>query len=664
MHASEAAAQAAAEPLSFDFPVFARAVRARFEELARHELYTTDCGDLFAAYLAAYPAGSNPLVRQRTLYDCQACKHFLRRAGGLVAIRNNRVATLWELPGLPPPYRQVAAALDAAVRTAPVTGVFRTEERQCGVEYNYDAKTNERHDHFHAVVADRHFASDPEAQRGALAAVHQVFKRGLVELRATDLLAVLDLIDANGLYRGAEHRPAVAGFLEMIRRSEAGLTDVDLYTWEHLGDRHARFRNTVIGTLLVDLAAGQDLEQAVRAFEQKVAPANYKRPTAVITQKMVEAAVETVTRLGLHGALARRYARLSDVSVTDVLFVDNDTKGQLKDGLTALLEASVRRPPPDLSQATRLPAEAFVASVLPGTKTLDLFLENRHQGNFVSLTGADGPERLFKWDNNFAWAYDGDVADSVKQRVKAAGGKVDCKLRVSLSWYNFDDLDLHALTPNGHIYFRDKRGILDVDMNAGGGHTRNAVENLAFTTLADGIYEIYVNQFARRETVDVGFAIEVEYGGQLHQHSYGKSLKTGENVRCFRLHVRGGELTQVEADLPGGATPQEKWGVKTETLVPVAAALYSPNHWGSNAVGAKHLFFMLKGCVNPGSARGIFNEYLRPELTPHGKVFEVLASRSKCPPADEQVSGVGFTAARGDTVTVVVDGKRAYTLLF
>lgn len=32
--------------------------------------------------------------------------------------------------------------------------------------------------------------------------------------------------------------------------------------------------------------------------------------------------------------------------------------------------------------------------------------------------------------------------------------------------------------------------------------------------------------------------------------------------------------------------------------------------------------------------------------------------------ADEQVSGVGFTAARGDFVTVVVDGKRAYHLTF
>jgi hypothetical protein len=249
--------------------------------------------------------------------------------------------------------------------------------------------------------------------------------------------------------------------------------------------------------------------------------------------------------------------------------------------------------------------------------------------------------------------------------VKAAGGKIDCKMRVSLSWFNFDDLDLHANTPRGvHIGFQNKAGILDVDMNAGGGRSRSAVENLAFNTLEDGTYRVWVNQFARRETVDIGFAIEVEFGGVIHQHSYAKSLKTGENVECFRLQVQKGELVKVETDLVGGSVSQDKWGVKTETLVPVAAVMYSPNHWGGNAAGAKHLVFALKDCKNPASTRGVFNEFLRSDLDKHRKVFEVLGAKTKCPPSDEQVSGVGFTAARGDSVTVVVDGKRSYLLTF
>ena len=48
---------------------------------------------------------------------------------------------------------------------------------------------------------------------------------------------------------------------------------------------------------------------------------------------------------------------------------------------------------------------------------------------------------MFKWDNNFSWAYTGDVTDSIKERVKAAGGNVSGFIRVSLSWHNHDSLD-------------------------------------------------------------------------------------------------------------------------------------------------------------------------------------------------------------------------------
>jgi hypothetical protein len=649
-----------------DFTKFAVPVRERFAQMSQHELYNTDCGDaLFDAYLKSFPEGTNPLFRQRTVHDCNCCKHFIRRLGGVVGIRDGKVTTVWGGLDLPHPYKTVADALDELVRCASVVSVFRTKESGYGQDHNYDTKTNERHDHFSAPVAARHKTTDPEAKRGEAHAARQVFRRGLTEIREEHLAEVLDLIQSNGLYRGEEHAPAVTGFLGLLRRYKMSGDSADLFVWEHLWDRNSRFRNTVIGTMLVDMAEGKSLDQAVKAFEVKVAPTNYKRPTSVITQKMVEQAVQTMTDLGLHGAIARRYAKLADVSVNDVLFVDDSARGRMKDGIAALLEGSVRRAAPNVKSVTEVAADAFVRDVLPGSSTLDLYLQNRHQGNFVSLTGADGPERLFKWDNNFAWSYDGDVTDSVKQRVKAAGGNVDCKLRVSLSWFNTDDLDLHAELPSGrHVYFSDKYGILDVDMNAGYGLVRNPVENLAFNQLTSGVYKIWVNQYRRRETADVGFAIEIESAGEVRQYSHPRALRDREDVQCFRLHVKNGELTKFETDLTGGSSSQEKWGVKTETLVPVASVMWSPNHWGTNRVGARHLIFALDGCKNPGAARGVYNEFLRPDLDKHRKVFEVLGSKTKCPPSDEQVSGVGFTAGRGDSVVVTVDGKRSYLLKF
>jgi hypothetical protein len=648
-----------------DFSKFSKPVHARFVEMSRGELYVTDTGDaLYDEYLKAFPDGTNPIFRERSVHDCQCCKQFIRRVGKLVSIKNGKVTTVWGGLDLPEPYKTVADKLDALVQCASIVTVFRTKEKQYGQSHNYDPKTNERYDHFHAEIDKRHYTTDPDTKRGEREAVFQVCNRGLSELKLADLEAVLDLIDSNGLYRGEEHKDAVVGFTALLKAYQKAERP-NLFVWENLDHRYARFRNTVIGTLLVDLADGKDMDAAVRAFETKVAPTNYKRPTAVITQKMVEQAVQKMTDLGLHGAIARRYAKLSDVSVNDVLFVDNDTKGKMKHGVAEILADSVKKATPDLKHATRIDAGDFVEQVLPDAKSMELFLENRHQGNFVSLTGADGPERLFKWNNNFAWSYDGNVTDSVKQRVKAAGGNVTALLRVSLSWFNFDDLDLHATTPAGeHIHYATKMGVLDVDMNAGHGRVRNAVENLAFTHLKDGVYRIWVNQFARRETIDVGFAIEIEFGGQVHTYSYDKALSDKSNVECFKLHVKNGQLVKIETDLKGGSASQEKWGVKTETLVPVQLVCHSPNHWGDEKVGNKHLIFALKGCKNPEATRGIYNEFLRPDLEQHRKVFEVLGAKTKCQPSDEQVSGVGFTAARGDSVTVVVDGRRAYVLTF
>jgi hypothetical protein len=100
----------------------------------------------------------------------------------------------------------------------------------------------------------------------------------------------------------------------------------------------------------------------------------------------------------------------------------------------------------------------------------------------------------------------------------------------------------------------------------------------------------------------------------------------------------------------------------------VNTLLTSPNHWeGAGGVGAKHWFFILEGCRNPEGARGIYNEFLRGDLDAHRRVFEVLGAKTKCEPSDDQLSGVGFTAARNDKVLVTAEsasGNRTYEISF
>lgn len=631
--------------------------------MSRNELYVVQFDDIFEKYLESFPVGSNPMFRQRTEHDCQCCKQFIKRLGVVVAIQNDTMMTVWGNLDVPSPYKEVADNLNKIIQQLPIKSVFRTKERNYGVAHNYDSKTNERYYHLHGTVSDKHFTKEADSKRGEQEAIFQVLSRGLTEIRDADLDAVLDLIDSNALYRGEEHKPAIVGFKSLLKNYLKS-RNKGLFLWSNLDNKHSRFRNTVIGTLMTDLAEGKDLEFAVKSFEQKVAPTNYKRTTAIITQKMVEQAIETLNDLKLGGAIYRRYARLSDVSVNDVLFVNNNTKGKMRDGIEDLLRSSIKKVKPDCKKSTPIASDAFINDILPKTQTLEVLVENRHAGNFVSITGSDGPERLFKWDNNFAWSYDGDVTDSVKQRVKAAGGNIHADLRISLSWFNFDDLDLHAETPNGmHIYYASKMNILDVDMNAHGECSRTPVENLAFNNPMDGNYKIYVNQFRRRETTDYGFAIEVECDGTLNQYSYSNPVKQNENIKCFDIAMKNRKIVDLKSTLKQGNSSQDKWGIKTETFVPVSVVMYSPNHWGDQKVGAKHVIFALENCKCPSATRGIYNEFLTPSLEKHRKVFEVLGSKTKCQPTDDQISGVGFTAARGDTVTVMADG-RSYVVSF
>jgi hypothetical protein len=285
------------------------------------------------------------------------------------------------------------------------------------------------------------------------------------------------------------------------------------------------------------------------------------------------------------------------------------------------------------------------------------------------------PRQLFRWTNDFAWSYGGNVADSIKERVKKAGGRVDGVMRVSLSWFNYDDLDLHIHEPAGrgvhavmpHIYFQHKRGwtggTLDVDMNAGGGHTREAVENVVWTsTPPDGAYRVVVNNFAQRETSNPGFVIEVESDGRPSHYSYNKIVRTGQDVVVVTLHVKSGRVERVEVGDPGitaSNISQEKWGLKTEQYVKVTAVMLSPNYWGDNAVGNKHTFFVLEGAKNDEATRGFYNEFLHPRLESHRKVFEVIADKTKCQPTEGQLSGLGFSSTKKDTFIVRAhQGKR------
>lgn len=658
------------------FKSFASLVHAQYQAMSANELFTTVDGDtLWAAYLAAFPEGTDPIYKVNTEHTCSCCRNFIRNLGNTVAVVNGKLQSVWSIEDAPYPYDWVAAKMDELVLSAPITDLFRSKETIYGAEVTklwVEGSTVINWNHFYGNVENKHFTRQADKIKGDYRTSVQVFKRGLEELASSAVMQVVELITSNALYRGEEHLRAVRNFQraqDAYLSLPLGSVERDTFAWTQAASSASRFRNTVIGTFVQDLSEGKDLEHAVHSFEVKVAPTNYKRTTALVTQIMVKSAMKTVAELGLEDALSRRYAVIGDVSVNNVLWVNSAVKPAMANGLESLLSSVAASTKPQAK--TDISIQEFMDTVLPTAKTVEILFANKFKGNLVSLTAPTYPDsgKLFKWDNQFGWSYNGNITDSIKEKVKAAGGRVEgLKLRVSLSWFNFDDLDLSAVTPTGQrIDFRCKAGVLDVDMNAGCGTSREPVENLAWKTLTDGKYEVIVNQYTQRESSDVGYTLEAEVNGNLYQWSYNKTVK-GMNT-ALTIVVQNKEVLAITpADfLTGGSITQEVWGIATETFIPVDTVMYSPNYWDDNATGNKHWFFMLNNCKNPDQTVGIYNEFLSPALTEHRKVFEVLSERTKCPATDKQISGLGFSSTKKETVVTRVNtGKstRTYSITF
>lgn len=673
-----------------DFKLFKQAVALQFAAMCQYPLYRVDVDKdlLWDVYLHSFPEGSNPIFRERREYDCSCCRQFVRSVGDVVAIADSTVVSIWDLQVKEPAYQAVADVLAAVVGNRTIANVFLSEEASAGTECSFEAITgvvgSERvWNHFHVNIPREYvLAKDNIGPKlSDTRSTHDVFARSLEELTVDAVDTVLELIAQNSLYRGEENKTLLQMFrgfkkdYEDLRTGGATALRRDAYVWEKMKlapAAVARVRNTAIGTLLVDLSSGVDLEEAVRKFEAVVAPANYRRPTSLVTDKMVASARTRLEELGLVSALERRYARLDDININNVLFMDRGTaKPVVDDVFTGIPTKSVHSK--NLDKVEEIPVEKFIHEVLPRAQSVELLVENRHAGNFVSLITAADPtsNNLFKWDNKFSWSYAGELTDSVRERVKQAGGNVTGEILCRLAWYNHDDLDLHMEEPRGYeIYFGNKRvlspagGKLDVDMNAGAGTTRTPVENIFYArraTMHEGVYKLHVHNFCKRESDNAGFEVEFEHPGGNLTFAYEKTVRDSErvNVLTFRYTEKNG--IEVISSLPATSRAKTMWMLPTQQFHRVNLVMFSPNHWDTG-VGNKHYFFMLEGCINDGNARGFYNEFLREFLNVHRKVIEMVGARTRVPDSAYQLSGLGFSSTQRADVLARVRGAFTRTV--
>lgn len=676
-----------------NFKEFRTLLQQHFNEMVKDgaPLFITNADEdkLYDLYLDSFPAGTNPIFRKRREYDCSCCRRFVKNIGKLVSFMDGQMVTVWDFDTKSDVYQPVVDALAAYVKTCAVVNPYYVSRNMIsdgkfGTEMNYeydaDHKAVRAWDHFAVEIPQRFIVNsyDVSTKMAEWRDSANVFKRSLEELTMDAVDTVLELIAQNSLYRGKEFEGLVRGF-KSDKQVYDRLPDEkkSAYVWMAPGGasmNRLRIRNTAIGTLLVNLSEGMDVDAAVTAFEKVVAPANYKRPKAIFTKKMLEDAQKTVTELGYMNSLARRFATLDDITANNILFCNRDAAPRVM-GAANPFEAmakSLGTDPKKFGRAEEIGIEKFVKEVLPTAAGLELFMENRFSKNMVSLIAPQDKSApsMFKWSNGFSWAYTGNMADSdIRENVKAAGGKVDGVLRFSIQWndvpgeWDENDEDAHCIEPDkNHIYFGNKwhprtDGCLDVDITHPS-RDKAAVENITWPDIKkmkEGEYSFYVHCFASRGG-KTGFRAEIEFDGNIYSFNYDKPLHGGQNVAVAKVTLKDGKFSIKEL-LPSSTSTREIWGVNSNQFVPVSVAMYSPNYWDEQTGnGNRHYFFMLKDCVNTEKPNGFYNEFLKADLLQHKRVFEALGSQMTVQSVDDQLSGVGFSETQHNSFIVKVQG--------
>lgn len=668
------------------FRNFKLELQENFKELIKgHDvIYVTDVEKdmIWDTYLNSYSE------EEKQGHNCNTCRQFLKPYANIVVISNNKIKSIWDFEPTNTEYVEVTKNLNKLVTSAPIKGVFVTKFAGLGTDSNKERLENGNTivwQHFHLelpkVFVDRS-SSSVESIMGEYKAHKDVFKRSLDEITQDSVETVLELIAQNSLYRGVESKEVLEIFLKH-KKTYSKLSDLekDNYVWANsvkASGTLTKIRNNSIGTLLINLSEGKDLDFAVTAFEKVMCPANYKRPNAIVTKKMVEDAEKTIDDLGLRDSLGRRYATVNDVTVNNVLFIDRESNKLTSVNIFDELKEDGVVNPKKLSKIEEISIDDFIKNVLPKATGIELLFENKHTGNLVSLIAPQNAEApsLFKWNNNFSWSYVNNLTDSIKDNVKAAGGKVDGVLRFSIQWNdkgdNNIDFDAHAIEPNGteicysSAYRKDRgdvrtkmSGQLDVDIISPSG--KIAVENICWINknqMAEGRYKFFVNNFSSAKSKG-GFTAEVEYNGEIYNINYPNNLRGKENVTVMELMFSKTTGVTIIKSLDSDSTIQSNdiWGIKTSKFQKVKMLTVSPNFWDEQTIGNKHYFFILDNCLNSDTSRGFYNEFLKEELMKQKRVFEALGDKLKVAHSDDQLSGVGFSSTQKTQIICRVCGK-------
>jgi hypothetical protein len=342
-------------------------------------LFTTNAKGLFEAYLAGLPA------RKRQHYNCNACRSFVKKYGGLVAIdeRGRQTPIMWNEAGAPKMFRASFKKMRETVARAKVTGVFLSSDHIWGTP-----TTGPWHHMSVLAPTERIFKHTVNSAGQVMAEKrqeHAMLLRALLDFSPETVKAAIKLVESKALYRGEKIEERLCWLADLIadRRNTKSQKARDNVTWLAVAKApagYAHVRSSVIGSLLDDLRQGKTFVEVMRAFDAKMNPLQYMRPQAPPSLGNIAQANVIVERLRSAGAFERRYARIGEVNTFWHPRIDWIQAG------------------PNVIPGPTLTWEKFSRTVLYGADRIEY--RTPVHGRFIALTTAvrESAPPIFQWD--------------------------------------------------------------------------------------------------------------------------------------------------------------------------------------------------------------------------------------------------------------------------
>ena len=373
----------------------------------KNPLFKTNARDLYNLFLANIPEEA------RQHYNCNACRSFVNRYGGLVTINETtgeQNPVMWGTKA-PEFFSGAVKAIRKKVKSASVTGVFITSGRELGTPVTGSWS------HMATDVPKVMIFKDRLRTAGQAAAEKLEDRRllgdAVREYKVETVEAAVNLLRSDNLYRSEAVLGVAEWFLDTLRGMKKAKNSGN-FLWYKTATAPVGFchiSTSMIGTLLDDIEAGYDFDTVSRKFAEKMDPLRYQRPQAAPSAGNVAQAEKIVERLGIKNSLKRRFARLEEL---ETLWTPKKMSGMVgkPGGVFSGIETkkSTKRTTEGISApAVTMTWEKFRRTVLPMARKIEFYVADGIDNFSAILTAEDfGAPPILQWDTEerrvpFSW---------------------------------------------------------------------------------------------------------------------------------------------------------------------------------------------------------------------------------------------------------------------